>query len=384
MVKNFEFNLPVRIVFGIGSLGIVGQECSKLGTEKVMLVVDKNLVNTAAFAEVVDSLSKLNIKAAPFSDFTPDPDEQCIDRGLAELRKQSCEVLIGFGGGSAIDTAKAIALSATIPAPMKEYEGINKLSAPVLPVITIPTTAGTGSEVSSATIITSKVEKRKYMIKSPFIFPKVAILDPTVLTTLPKSVAASAGIDAVVHALESYISRRSSPMSEMFATTSLTLAARNLRDFAADRGNLEAGANMLLASMLAAVAMAQTGLGVVHALSHPLGARFHIPHGLACALVLCDCIEAMTGAAIEKFAMVAKIMDPEARYATGTDYAKHLVGVFRKLLADLEVETGLGKFGVTEGDINIVVADSIKSGIAAFSPKEFSAEDMAEILRRAL
>jgi alcohol dehydrogenase class IV len=170
----------------------------------------------------------------------------------------------------------------------------------------------------------------------------------------------------------------------MFATTSLTLAARNLRDFAADRGNLEAGANMLLASMLAAVAMAQTGLGVVHALSHPLGARFHIPHGLACALVLCDCIEAMTGAAIEKFAMVAKIMDPEARYATGTDYAKHLVGVFRKLLADLEVETGLGKFGVTEGDINIVVADSIKSGIAAFSPKEFSAEDMAEILRRAL
>lgn len=384
MVKNFQFNLPVRIVFGVGSLGMVGQECSQLGTEKVMLVVDKNLVNTTTFAEVVDSLSKVNIKPAVFSDFTPDPDEECIERGLAELRKHDCEALIGFGGGSAIDTAKAIAISATIPAPIKEYEGINKLSTPVLPIITIPTTAGTGSEVSSATIITSNVEKRKYMVKSPFVFAKAAILDPTVLTTLPRSVAASAGIDAIVHAVESYISRRSSPISEMFATTSLTQATRSIRDMVADRSNLEAGANMLMASMLAAISMAQTGLGIAHALSHTIGVRFHIPHGLACALVLCDCIQAMTGDAVEKFAVMAKIMEPEAKYASETDYAKHLADIFRKLLADLEVETGLGKFGVTEGDINIVVDESIKSGIAAFSPKEFSAEDMAQILRRAL
>jgi len=384
MVKNFEFNLPVRIVFGVGSLNTVGQECSQLGTEKVMLVVDKSLVNTNAFAEVVDSLGKAKIKPTVFSDFTPDPDEESIERGLAELRKHNCEALIGLGGGSAIDTAKAIAISATITTPIKEYEGINKLSTPALPIINIPTTAGTGSEIGAAAIITSKVEKRKYMIKSPFVFAKAAILDPTVLTTLPKSVAASAGIDAVVHAIESYISRRSSPMAEMFATTSMTLAGKSLRDFVADRGNLEAGGNMLLASMLAGISMTQSGLGVVHALAHPLGARFHLPHGLACALVLCDCIQAMTSDAVDKFAVVAKIMEPETKYPTDTDYAKHLVDVFRKLLADLGVETGLGKLGVTEGDINVLVDDAVKSGIAAFSPKEFSAEDMAQILRRAL
>ena len=384
MVKNFQFYSPVRVVFGVDSLSTIGQECSQLGTEKVMLVVDKNLVNTTSFAEVINSLSKVNIKPVVFSDFTPDPDEECIERGLAELCKHNCQALIGFGGGSAIDTAKAIAISATIPAPIKEYEGINKLSTPVLPIITIPTTAGTGSEVGSATIITSNAEKRKYMIKSPFVFAKAAILDPTVLTTLPKSVAAPAGIDAIVHAIESYISRRSSPMSEMFATTSITLAGRSIRDFVADRGNLEAGGNMLLASMLAGISMTQSGLGVVHALAHPLGARFHIPHGLVCALVLCDCLQAMTSDAVDKLAVMAKIMEPEAKYATETDYAEHLVDIFRKLLADLEVETGLGKFGVTEGDINIVVDDAVKSGIAAFSPKEFSAEDMAQILRRAL
>lgn len=384
MVKNFQFYSPVRVVFGVGSLGTIGQECSQLGVEKVMLVVDKNLVNTTTFAEVINSLNKVNIKPTVFSDFTPNPDEECIERGLAELRKHDCQALIGFGGGSGIDTAKAIAISATNPPPIKEYEGINKLSTPVLPLITIPTTAGTGSEVGAATIITSNAEKRKYMIKSPFVFAKVAILDPAVLITLPKSVAASAGIDAIVHGIESYISRRSSPMSEMFATTSITLAGRSIRDFVADRGNLEAGGNMLLASMLAGISTTQSGLGVVHALAHPLGARFHIPHGLACALILCDCLQAMTSDAVDKFAVMAKIMEPEAKYTTETDYAKHLADIFRKLLADLEVETGLGKFGVTEGDINIVVDDSIKSGIAAFSPKEFSAEDMAQILRRAL
>jgi len=384
MVKDFQFYLPVRIVFGVGSLGTIGQECLQLGAEKVMLVADKNLVNTTTFAELVDSLSKVNIKPVVFSDFTPDPDEECIERGLAELRKYNCRALIGFGGGSAIDTAKAIAISATNPAPIKEYEGINKLSKPGLPIITIPTTAGTGSEIGAAAIITSNVEKRKYMIKSPFVFAKAAILDPIVLTTLPKSVAASAGIDAIVHAIESYISRRSSPMSEMFATTSITLAGRSIRDFAADRGNLEAGGNLLLASMLAGISMTQSGLGVVHALAHPLGARFHIPHGLACALILCDCLQAMTSNAVDKFAVTAKIMEPKAKYATETDYAEHLVDIFRKLLADLEIETGLAKFGVAEGDINMLVDDAIKSGIAASSPKEFSAEDMAQILRRAL
>lgn len=140
---------------------------------------------------------------------------------------------------------------------------------------------------------------------------------------------------------------------------------------------------MLLSSMLAAISMAQAGLGVIHALANTLGGRFHTPHGLTCALLLCDCLEAMSGDVVEKFAVMAKIMAPEVQYDTEADYAKHLASIFRKLLDDLEVETGLGKLGVTEGDINGVI-DHTNTAVAAFSPREFSAEDMAQILSRAL
>ena len=383
MVRNFDFYLPVRIKFGLGTIDTLGEECSRLGKGNVMLVVDQNLVGTDAFEKAVSSLSKAGIKSAIFSDFTPDPDEECIKRGLAELHQQKCEALVGFGGGSAMDTARAIAISATITGQIKQYEGINTLNAPVLPLINIPTTAGTGSEVSSATIITSNVEKRKYMVKSPYAFAKAAILDPVTLATLPKSVAASAGMDAIIHAVESYISRNSSPMSDMFATTGLRLASKSIRDFVADRSNLEAATDMLLASMLAAISMSQAGLGVVHALANTLGGRFHSPHGLTCALLLCDCLDDMTGAAVEKFANMTIIIAPEAKYNTEVEYAEHLPDILRRLLADLEVETGLNKLGVTEDDIRTIV-EYTPAGIVAISPREFTFEDMIQIIKRAL
>ena len=383
MVKNFDFFLPVRIKFGVGALETVGQEYRQLSAKNVLLVVDQNLIGASAYKTLMSSLSKENITPCVFTDFTPNPDEESIVRGLGELRDNNCQALIGFGGGSAMDAARAIAISATISGPIRQYEGINTLSAPILPVINIPTTAGTGSEVSSTTVITNNEAKRKYIVKSPFAYARTAILDPAVLTTLPKSVAASAGMDAVIHAVESYISRSSSPMSEMFASTSLKLAAKSIRAFVADRANLEAGADMLLASMLAAISMAQAGLGIVHALANTLGGQFHSPHGLTCALLLSECLREMTGNAVDKFATMVKLLMPEARYADDSEYADQLPNIFRQLLADLELKPGLRQLGVTEDDLNRVV-EHTSTVVASFSPKTFEAGDMIQILKRAL
>ena len=383
MVKNFDFFLPVRIKFGVGALETVGQEYTQLSAENVLLVVDQNLIDTSAYNTLASSLSKENITPCVFTDFTPNPDEDSIVRGLTELRDKYCQALIGFGGGSAMDAARAIAISATISGPIGKYEGINTLSAPILPVINIPTTAGTGSEVSSTTVITNNQKKRKYIVKSPFAFARAAILDPEVLTTLPKSVAASAGMDAIVHAVESYISRSSSPMSEMFASKSLKLASKSIRAFVADRANLEAAADMLMASMLAAISMAQAGLGIIHALANTLGGQVHSPHGLTCALLLSDCLQEMTRDAIDKFAAMAKVLVPDILYADDSEYAAQLPNIFRQLLNDLELEAGLRQLGVTEDDLNRIV-EHTSTVVAGFSPKTFEPEDMIQILKRAL
>lgn len=383
MVKSFDFFLPIRIKFGAGALETIGQEYRQLSEEKVLLVVDQNLIDTSAYKTLINSLCKENVTTAIFTDFIPNPDEDSIARGLTKLRDNNCQALIGFGGGSAMDAARAIAISATVSGPIRQYEGINTLSAPILPIINIPTTAGTGSEVSSTTVITHNEEKRKYIVKSPFAYARTAILDPDVLTTLPKSVAASAGMDAVIHAVESYISRNSSPMSDMFATTSLKLASKSIRSFVVDRSNLKAAADMLLASMLAAISMAQAGLGIIHALANTLGGQFHSPHGLTCALLLSDCLKEMTGNCVNKFAFMAKILMPEDQYADNSDYADALPNIFRQLLADLELAPGLEQLGVKENDLSHVV-EQTSTVVASFSPKTFESEDMIKILKRAL
>jgi alcohol dehydrogenase class IV len=383
MMMGFEFFLPVRIKFGAGILETVGHEYAQLSTGNVLLVIDQNLIGVQAYDTLIASLSKENITPCVFTDFTPNPDEASIDRGLAELRNNNCNGLIGFGGGSAMDVARAIAISATVSGPIRQYEGINTLSESILPLINIPTTAGTGSEVSATTVITNNEEKRKYIVKSPFAFARAAILDPEVLGTLPESIAASAGMDAIIHAVESYISRSSSPMSEMFAITSLKLASKSIRAFVADRSNLEAAADMLMASMLAAISMAQAGLGIVHALANTLGGQFHSPHGLTCALLLSDCLQEMTGDAVDKFAAMAKILVPDARYAEDSRYAEQLPNIFRQLLADLKLETGLRQLGVTEGDLDRVIKHT-SAVVASFSPRAFDSSDMKQILKQAL
>jgi len=200
---------------------------------------------------------------------------------------------------------------------------------------------------------------------------------------MPKPVAVYPGMDAITHAVESYISRPSFRMTEMYSTTSLTLSARHIRDFAADRENLEAAGSMLLASMLAGIAMGHARLGIVHALASALGGGFHTAHGQSCALVLPACLESMVDVAVGKFAVMARIMEPKMEGAPDADCAKALPDLIARLLSDLGIETGLSKLGIKESDLNSVAEHTVKSAVTTNSPRDFSFDDIMQILRRA-
>ena len=384
MIPKFEFYLPVRIKFSIGSLDSTGRECKRFGAQKVLIVCDSGLIDTNSYNRVLESLKKADIKVEIFSEFTPEPDDEIIEKGLDVLKSNNCDSLIGFGGGSGMDVARGIAIAATIEGSIHDYKGFNTLKKPVLPFITIPTTAGTASEVSSTIVLYSKAEKSKYVIVSPFAYARTAILDPEVLLTLPKSVAATSGMDAIVHAVEAYISNRSSPLSEMYGVKSLSMLTKSIRHFVLDRSNSEAGAEMMLGSMFAGIAMAQAGLGVIHGLANTLGGRFHAPHGLACALLLCDSLELMVDDTKAKYAIISRIMDSALSSATDEVAANNLPVLFRKLLDDLGIKSGIRQLGIAESDFSSIADEAMASGQAAFSPRKIGHSDMIEILQRAL
>ncbi|MFC1860792.1 iron-containing alcohol dehydrogenase family protein [Chloroflexota bacterium] len=382
MINNFTFSIPVRVVFGNGLLETTGKECSAIGMDNVMVVTDEGIAGTSLLSSLVYSLRKENLQAVVYSGAVPDPDEECVEKGLAVLRQNNCQSLVGLGGGSSIDTAKAISILATNPPPLNQYNGSKKLDKLPLPLIAIPTTAGTGSEINIAAVITSHEEIYKYGVIGNY--PRVAILDPLVLTGTPKALAASTGLDALTHAVESYISRLSSPMSDMYSEASLRLISANLRNFVADRRNVEAGSNMLLASLLAGIGMANAMLGIVHGVGHSIGARYHVVHGVSCGIILPAFLESMVSHSVDKFATMAKIMEPDMQCASDYDYAQAVPGIFARLLEDLDIETRLGKYGVKDSDFKAMAADSGKSRHSVLSPRDYSTEDIVNILRRAL
>jgi alcohol dehydrogenase class IV len=384
MISNFRFLSPVNIVFGNGSIENIGQECFVLGTDKILLVTDEFMATTTTFSVVIDSCKKANIEPTIYTGVVPDPDLECIEKGLGVLSAHKCTGLIALGGGSSIDAAKGIALLATNRPPILKYSGVDKLSKPALPIIAIPTTAGTGSEVSSTAIITSHEERRKFAVISPLLYPKKAIIDPIVLNTMPMQVASFTSMDNITHAIESYIAKASSPMTEMYSRTSLMLSAKSVRAFVSKRNDVEAASNMFLASILAGIALGNARLGVAHAIANPLGAVIGKAHGLCCSLILPACLEAMENDSLSKYALIAKIFEPRLEHASDKECAKVLPDIITKLQADLGIEQGLAKFGIHEEDIQKIAKDAMASGVALCSPKEFALDDIVVILRKAL
>jgi alcohol dehydrogenase class IV len=383
MIKGFLFSSPGKIVFEPNGIQKVSDELKALGAQRPFLVTDKGVKNSGTVKRLQDSLSAAGISSVIFDEVEPNPSMEIVEKGFSFFQKEGCDSLIGLGGGSPIDTAKAIGVQATNPDPLRKYEGPNKVAQPIPPLIAIPTTAGTGSEVTGSAVITDKIRKYKFSVRSPFLIPKVALLDPTLLCTLPPPVLASTGMDAFTHAYESFISPVTNPVSQALAWDSMRLISLYLRRFYANPENLEAASNMILASTMAGVAFFNGRVGVVHAMAHPLGGVFNTPHGEANAILLPFCMDFTRIAVPDLFVRIAEAIGKNIGGLPPEDASKLAVLGVRELMTDIHIPKGLKDVGVSRDAFATMAKDAVESGIHLTTPRKVSYEDMVALYEAA-
>ena len=308
MVKKFSsFQVVPEIVYGEGAISRLGNLTKRFG-DKALLVADPGIIEAGLHKPMLDSLDNENIQAFTFSDIEPEPWVETADEAGRIAKNEGCVCVIGVGGGSAMDVAKAASVLATNPGKASEYQGLELVKSPGLPKIMIPTTAGTGSEVTFTAVLSRKEPKMKAGINGKYLFPDIAILDPMLTLSLPPETTATTGMDAMTHAVEAYTSSQASPLSDITAREAIKLIGKILRSAVNEGKNKSARANMLMGSLLAGIALANAGVGAVHALAYPLGGSFRIPHGVANGLLLSYVMKFNAGECRDKYCQIAKLL----------------------------------------------------------------------------
>ncbi|NNK96577.1 MAG: iron-containing alcohol dehydrogenase [Desulfobacterales bacterium] len=382
--RTFEFVCPTKIIFEVGGAERLGLKLTALGWKNVFLVADKGVVASGVVEKITSGFDETGISCVIFSDFETNPTITSIIAGSKVFKENKSDVLVGVGGGSSMDAAKALAILATNSGPLQDYEGPNKIPNPVPPIIAIPTTAGTGAEVNGSSVLTDDERKYKLSIRSTYLYPTIALLDPSLLRSLPPKVIAATGMDALIHALESYISLGASPITEQLALASIGSIADNIRLFYANPDNLEAAGNMLLASTMAAMSFGNARLGCIHALAHSLGGLYNLPHGVTCTVLLPHAMEHNLISDPDKFSKIASVMGENIVGLSRIDAAKHSISAVKKLISDLELPTQFRELSVREEDVPQIVENAIKTGIHLTSPRNISSEGLESIIRASL
>lgn len=374
------FYCPTRIHIGTGAHALIVDELTSLGCERLLIAADRAVLDSPIMARIRAMLDERAIRHETFSDIEPDPSDTTVEAAFALAQRTGATATLAVGGGSTIDVAKAVGILATNGGRIHDYEGIEQYSVPPLPLIALPTTAGTGSEVSGSCVITDTTRHLKMSIRHAALNPaRVAILDPTALVTLPASVATHAGMDAFVHGFESFISRNANPVTDALNLRAIELIAGNIRAFVADRGDLSAGEAMLTGSALAGMAFGLTGLGNVHCLARFVGAFFHLSHGLSNAICLPTVAEFNRSAAPERYARLAAILAPDAKGDTDA-LARATVQAIATLCADLAIPTSLGQLGADTSRFDEMADLCIAAGYNRWNPRETSREDFRQLL----
>lgn len=300
-----------KMVFGAGTLEQIGPECRAISANRALVVIDQQLAGTEIAARALASLKSSRVAAILYGEVTPEPDPALADAGADMARKERVRCVVGIGGGSTMDVAKAIAVLARNEGKAVDYIGLGLVKKPGLPSIMVPTTAGTGSEVTFTSVFTMRTTKTKGGINSPYLYPHTAILDPQLTLNLPPGVSATTGMDALTHAIESYTSLQAHFMSESVSLRAIELIAANLRGAVFDGQRYAYRESMTQGSYLAGLGLAMAGVGAVHALAYPLGAMFDIPHGMANAVMLPYVLEYNYPGNIQKFCDIALAMNEE-------------------------------------------------------------------------
>ena len=384
--QSFNFlPIPTDIHFGCGMIRTLPERIKSLGAKKAFLVTDPGVCAAGIMDRVTAILRDASVDFVVCDRVKPDSGSRLIDETTVELKSSGADVVVGIGGGSSLDTAKAVAALATNAGSALDYAGLNKVRNRPLPMIAVPTTSGTGSEVTLWSVFTDDTRAVKVAIGGVLIYPSVALCDPELTLGLPAALTAATGMDALAHAIECYTNNNCQPISGALAIEAIRLIGQNLRSAVLNGRDRQSRYGMMLASTMAGIAMNPTRLGLAHALAMPLGSwDLRVPHGVVLAVTLPYVMEFNYVAEPERFVEVARALGESVDGLPRLAAAARAVSAVRDLARDVGIPRGLSEFGVREDHIVLVIEEAMKSGNVPANPRRTSAEDLTRILRQAL
>jgi alcohol dehydrogenase class IV len=371
-----------RLQSGRGCIDCVCDEVKRFGGRRVLIVSDAGVAAAGLVDKLAQILSRQDLPASVFAEVEPDPGLSSVEAALHAAKNGSAEVIIGLGGGSSLDVAKMVSVMMTNPGSLPSYFGIGQVPGPGLPLILIPTTAGTGSEATNIVVLSDPERGVKNGIVSQFLYARSAILDPLLTASLPPAVTAMTGMDALAHALESYTGKRASVWTEALSLKALQMIAGNLRQAYANGDNLDARENLLYGSCMAGMAFTNTQNALAHALSMTIGGRYHCPHGLLTASVLPWVMEFNLMADPVKYAEVARAMGEKVEGLSDLDAARLSLKAIKVLLEDLEIPFRLSSYDIPREAIDGLAEAAIatQTRLISNNPRTVSAQQAADIL----
>ncbi|MCF8168856.1 MAG: iron-containing alcohol dehydrogenase [Rhodoferax sp.] len=371
------------LLVGPGSSGRLGQAIAGFGHGKILIVTDSIISKLGLLKDLTDALTAGGAEFVVFDEITPDAPIPLIEKGIAFYQSHGCDAIVAFGGGSSMDASKAIAVSVSNPKPLRELAGYFKGRRTPVRIYAVPTTAGTGSEVTVAAVISDPENHKKLVIVDPRMVPKMAALDPTLMTGLPPHITAATGIDALTHAIEAFVGHWTTPYSDGMALSAVGLIFENLRIAYRDGKNLEAREKMAIASTYAGFAFTRANVGYVHAIAHQFGGKYHTPHGLANAIMLPHVLKFSRPAIVDRLALLA------LRARVGTDDEPHdelaqkFLDAVDQLNADLGIPTTLA--ALQEADIAALAKAACWEAHTGYPvPRYMSQAECEDLIRQVL
>ena len=372
MINNFDFILPTKIRYGRGIVQVLGEELKIVKAKKVMIITDKGLVHAGLVNKITALIKAEDLSYIIYDDIEANPKDYNVEMAAEEARKQFIDTIVAFGGGSPIDAAKAVSVLIKQGGKVRDYQGKGKIKDDCVPLITIPTTAGTGSEVTFSSVITDTKEKFKFTIKSPAIAAKVAIVDPELTLSVPPIITAATGIDALTHGIEGYTANCTEPIAEAVGLYAVEYIASSIKEAVNNGGNIEARDKMMMGSLLAGLSFSHADVASVHCMAEALGSMYDAPHGMCNAILLPFVMEYNLPSAEYKYARVARAMGIEEK----EDHAAAVKGIeyIKKLSKEIGLP-GIKSLHINKADFPILAEMSVKNGSNGSNPRVVTKED---------
>lgn len=374
-ITNFSFILPSRIEFGVGKISCISDEIIKLGGKKPLIITDPGLIKSGVISQITKNLGEFEYSI--YDKISPNPRDTEIDEGGLFARKNNSDCCISVGGGSAMDSAKGIAVMATHSGNIRDYENDDNVPGDPLPIISVPTTAGTGSEVTFSSVITNLNEKVKFYFRTVKVAAKVAICDPEMTVSMPPQLTASTGMDALTHAIEGLTSMHAEPIANAFALYSIKLISRYIKKAVNNGKDIEARTAMLMGSLLGGLSFSHSSVASVHALAESLGGMYDMPHGVCNSMALPTIMSWNKKACLSKYSEVANAMG--ITFNSDEDGANKAIEAVRQLSIDVKIPN-FSSYNIPHSDFDLIAQKSFENGCNKSNPVILSKKDFLAIL----